>query len=91
MSPNVFLAGTQCLKHPFLQSWSLRPSATSLSAAISTRAGIALIHDADRLPLLTEIMPSLKGMALLFWAIEADPPNHGEKGARPPPAWHPPR
>ncbi len=36
--------------------------------AISTRAGIALIHDADRLPLLTEILPFLKGMALLFWA-----------------------
>lgn len=36
--------------------------------AISTLAGVALIRDANRLPLLTELLPFLKGLTLLFWA-----------------------
>ena len=36
--------------------------------AISTLAGVRLVNEADRLPLLTEMLPFLKGMTLLFWA-----------------------
>lgn len=36
--------------------------------AISTLAGVALIRDADQLALLTELLPFLKGLTLLFWA-----------------------
>jgi tellurite resistance protein TehA-like permease len=36
--------------------------------AISTLAGVCLIGEADRSPLLGELRPFLKGMTLLFWA-----------------------
>ncbi len=36
--------------------------------AISTLAGVRLVGEADRMPLLTELLPFLKGMTLLFWA-----------------------
>ena len=36
--------------------------------AISTLAGIRLVAEAGRMPLLTELLPFLKGMTLLFWA-----------------------
>src|SRR5262249_49261103 len=36
--------------------------------AISTLAGVSLVGDAQRMPLLTEMLPFLKGMTLLFWA-----------------------
>jgi tellurite resistance protein TehA-like permease len=36
--------------------------------AISTLAGISLVGEAGRMPLLTELLPFLKGMTLLFWA-----------------------
>jgi tellurite resistance protein TehA-like permease len=36
--------------------------------AISTLAGVCLIGEAGRMSLLTELLPSLKGMTLLFWA-----------------------
>ncbi len=36
--------------------------------AISTLAGVCLVGEAGRIPLLTELQPFLKGMTLLFWA-----------------------
>lgn len=36
--------------------------------AISTLAGTRLIGEAGRMPLLSELLPFLKGMTLLFWA-----------------------
>lgn len=36
--------------------------------AISTLAGVSLVHDADQLPLLVELLPFIKGFTLLFWA-----------------------
>jgi tellurite resistance protein TehA-like permease len=36
--------------------------------AISTLAGVRLASEASRMPLLTELLPFLKGMTLLFWA-----------------------
>ncbi|HZU37381.1 MAG TPA: tellurite resistance/C4-dicarboxylate transporter family protein, partial [Gemmataceae bacterium] len=36
--------------------------------AISTLAGVRLVEEASRMPLLTELVPFLKGMTLLFWA-----------------------
>jgi tellurite resistance protein TehA-like permease len=36
--------------------------------AISTLAGVRLVAQAGRMPLLTELLPFLKGMTLLFWA-----------------------
>jgi tellurite resistance protein TehA-like permease len=36
--------------------------------AISTLAGVRLVSEASRMPLLTELLPFLKGMTLLFWA-----------------------
>jgi tellurite resistance protein TehA-like permease len=36
--------------------------------AISTLAGVRLVANAGRMPLLTELLPFLKGMTLLFWA-----------------------
>ena len=36
--------------------------------AISTLAGVCLVREAGRMPLLTELLPFLKGMTLLFWA-----------------------
>jgi tellurite resistance protein TehA-like permease len=36
--------------------------------AISTLAGVRLVGEASRMPLLTELVPFLKGMTLLFWA-----------------------
>jgi tellurite resistance protein TehA-like permease len=36
--------------------------------AISTLAGVRLVDEAGRMPLLTELLPFLKGMTLLFWA-----------------------
>ena len=36
--------------------------------AISTLAGVTLIHEAGRLELLAELLPFLKGVTLLFWA-----------------------
>ena len=36
--------------------------------AISTLAGVRLVGEAHRMPLLTELLPFLKGMTLLFWA-----------------------
>jgi tellurite resistance protein TehA-like permease len=36
--------------------------------AISTLAGVRLISESGRMPLLTELLPFLKGMTLLFWA-----------------------
>ncbi|HYT90068.1 MAG TPA: tellurite resistance/C4-dicarboxylate transporter family protein [Gemmataceae bacterium] len=36
--------------------------------AISTLAGICLVGEAGRMPLLGELLPFLKGMTLLFWA-----------------------
>src|SRR5499427_6276119 len=36
--------------------------------AISTLAGVRLVAEAGRMPLLTELLPFLKGMTLLFWA-----------------------
>jgi tellurite resistance protein TehA-like permease len=36
--------------------------------AISTLAGARLCNEAGRMPLLTELLPFLKGMTLLFWA-----------------------
>src|SRR5262249_42241357 len=36
--------------------------------AISTLAGVRLVADAGRMPLLSELLPFLKGMTLLFWA-----------------------
>jgi tellurite resistance protein TehA-like permease len=36
--------------------------------AISTLAGVRLVGEAGRIPLLTELLPFLKGMTLLFWA-----------------------
>jgi tellurite resistance protein TehA-like permease len=36
--------------------------------AISTLAGVSLVREAGRLPLLTELVPFLKGVTLLFWA-----------------------
>jgi tellurite resistance protein TehA-like permease len=36
--------------------------------AISTLAGARLVGEAGRMPLLTELLPFLKGMTLLFWA-----------------------
>jgi tellurite resistance protein TehA-like permease len=36
--------------------------------AISTLAGVRLVADAGRMPLLTELLPFLKGMTLFFWA-----------------------
>lgn len=36
--------------------------------AISTLAGVCLIGEADRTPLMTELIPFVKGMTLLFWA-----------------------
>jgi tellurite resistance protein TehA-like permease len=36
--------------------------------AISTLAGVRLVGEAGRMPLLSELLPFLKGMTLLFWA-----------------------
>lgn len=36
--------------------------------AISTLAGVGLVREAERMTLLTELLPFLKGMTLLFWA-----------------------
>jgi tellurite resistance protein TehA-like permease len=36
--------------------------------AISTLAGVRLVGEAGRMPLLTELLPFVKGMTLLFWA-----------------------
>jgi tellurite resistance protein TehA-like permease len=36
--------------------------------AISTLAGVRLVGEAGRTPLLTDLLPFLKGMTLLFWA-----------------------
>jgi tellurite resistance protein TehA-like permease len=36
--------------------------------AISTLAGVSLVGESGRMPLLTELVPFLKGMTLLFWA-----------------------
>lgn len=36
--------------------------------AISTLAGACLVGEAGRVPLLTELLPFLKGLTLLFWA-----------------------
>jgi tellurite resistance protein TehA-like permease len=36
--------------------------------AISTLAGVRLVGEAGRMSLLTELLPFLKGMTLLFWA-----------------------
>jgi tellurite resistance protein TehA-like permease len=36
--------------------------------AISTLAGVRLVGEADKMRLLTELLPFLKGMTLLFWA-----------------------
>ncbi len=36
--------------------------------AISTLAGVCLVGEAGRMPLLAELLPVLKGMTLLFWA-----------------------
>jgi tellurite resistance protein TehA-like permease len=36
--------------------------------AISTLAGVRLVAEAGRMPLLNELLPFLKGMTLLFWA-----------------------
>lgn len=36
--------------------------------AISTLAGVRLVGEAHRMPLLGELLPFLKGMTLLFWA-----------------------
>jgi tellurite resistance protein TehA-like permease len=36
--------------------------------AISTLAGVRLIGEAGRMPLLTQLLPFLQGMTLLFWA-----------------------
>jgi tellurite resistance protein TehA-like permease len=36
--------------------------------AISTLAGVRLVSEAGRMPLLAELLPFLKGMTLLFWA-----------------------
>jgi tellurite resistance protein TehA-like permease len=36
--------------------------------AISTLAGVRLADQAGQMPLLTELLPFLKGMTLLFWA-----------------------
>jgi tellurite resistance protein TehA-like permease len=36
--------------------------------AISTLAGVRLVGEASRMPLLNELLPFLKGMTLLFWA-----------------------
>jgi tellurite resistance protein TehA-like permease len=36
--------------------------------AISTLAGVRLVSEAGRMPLLGELVPFLKGMTLLFWA-----------------------
>jgi tellurite resistance protein TehA-like permease len=36
--------------------------------AISTLAGVRLVNEAGQMPLLTELLPFLKGMTLLFWA-----------------------
>ena len=36
--------------------------------AISTLAGVRLVEQADRMPLLGELQPFLRGMTLLFWA-----------------------
>jgi tellurite resistance protein TehA-like permease len=36
--------------------------------AISTLAGVSLLRGGDRLPLLAEISPFVKGLTLLFWA-----------------------
>jgi tellurite resistance protein TehA-like permease len=36
--------------------------------AISTLGGVRLVGEAGRMPLLTEMLPFLKGMTLLFWA-----------------------
>jgi tellurite resistance protein TehA-like permease len=36
--------------------------------AISTLAGVQLVREAGRMPLLNELLPFLKGMTLLFWA-----------------------
>jgi tellurite resistance protein TehA-like permease len=36
--------------------------------AISTLAGVCLVGEAVRMPLLGELLPFLKGMTLLFWA-----------------------
>jgi tellurite resistance protein TehA-like permease len=36
--------------------------------AISTLAGVRLVGEASRMPLLAELLPFLKGMTLLFWA-----------------------
>lgn len=36
--------------------------------AISTLAGVRLVADAGRMPLLGELLPFLKGLTLLFWA-----------------------
>jgi tellurite resistance protein TehA-like permease len=36
--------------------------------AISTLAGVCLVREAARMPLLAELLPFLKGMTLLFWA-----------------------
>jgi tellurite resistance protein TehA-like permease len=36
--------------------------------AISTLAGVRLVSEAGRMPLLTELLPFLKGMTLLFWS-----------------------
>jgi tellurite resistance protein TehA-like permease len=36
--------------------------------AISTLAGVCLVGEARRMPLLGELLPFLKGMTLLFWA-----------------------
>ena len=38
------------------------------AVAISTLAGVRLVAEAGRMPLLTELLPFLKGMTLLFWA-----------------------
>lgn len=36
--------------------------------AISTLAGVCLVGEAARMPVLTELLPFVKGMTLLFWA-----------------------
>ena len=54
---------------PLLPSELSPPYWVNMGAmAISTLAGASIIHEVAALPLLTELVPFLKGLTLLFWA-----------------------
>jgi tellurite resistance protein TehA-like permease len=65
----IVLIFQRCLLLPLAPRDLTPPYWINMGAmAISTLAGASLIEQADRLPLLKDILPFLKGMTLLAWA-----------------------